>query len=126
MRACSEISPGAAPLTLDSMHKTVAADALWDPESEFGGPTEDWNYHCVRCCTQRLAFLRMPMCMDIGYELPAAGFTKEATDASMQCCWQAARRAPIRSAHSCGDMSGTRACATPACDKPGRGVWSVW
>lgn len=40
----TEISPGAAPLTLDSMKKTVAADALWDPE--VGGPTEDWSYHC--------------------------------------------------------------------------------
>ena len=39
----TEISPGAAPLTLDSMKKTVAKDALWDPET---GPTEDWNYHC--------------------------------------------------------------------------------
>ena len=42
----TEISPGAAPLTLDSMVKTVAATALWDPDSEYGGPTEDWNYHC--------------------------------------------------------------------------------
>ena len=39
----TEISPGAAPLTLDSMKKTVAKDALWDPKT---GPTEDWNYHC--------------------------------------------------------------------------------
>ena len=39
----TEISPGAAPLTLDSMKKTVAKDALWDPET---GPTQDWNYHC--------------------------------------------------------------------------------
>ena len=37
----TEISPGAAPLTLDSMKKTVAKDALWD-----GGPTADWDYHC--------------------------------------------------------------------------------
>ena len=42
----TEISPGAAPLTLDSMEKTVPADQLWDPKSEYGGPTEDWNYHC--------------------------------------------------------------------------------
>ena len=42
----TEISPGAAPLTLDSMKKTVAADALWDPEGPDGGPTEDWDYHC--------------------------------------------------------------------------------
>ena len=37
----TEISPGAAPLTLDSMKKTVAKDALWKD-----GPTDDWNYHC--------------------------------------------------------------------------------
>ena len=40
----TEISPGAAPLTLDSMKKTV--DVLWDPSSPDGGPTEQWNYHC--------------------------------------------------------------------------------
>jgi exo-1,4-beta-D-glucosaminidase len=28
------------------MEKTVPTDQLWDPESEYGGPTEDWNYHC--------------------------------------------------------------------------------
>lgn len=39
----TEISPGAAPLTLDSMKKTVAKDSLWNPNS---GPTEDWDYHC--------------------------------------------------------------------------------
>lgn len=39
----TEISPGAAPMTLDSMTKTVAANALWDPIS---GPTPDWDYHC--------------------------------------------------------------------------------
>ena len=42
----TEISPGAAPLTLDSMEKTVDADALWDPASPDGGPTEQWRYHC--------------------------------------------------------------------------------
>jgi exo-1,4-beta-D-glucosaminidase len=42
----TEISPGAAPLTLDSMKKTVAANQMWDPSSPDGGPTDDWNYHC--------------------------------------------------------------------------------
>jgi hypothetical protein len=28
----TEISPGAAPLTLDSMEKTVDASELWDPK----------------------------------------------------------------------------------------------
>jgi exo-1,4-beta-D-glucosaminidase len=37
----TEISPGAAPLTSDSMNKTVAADALWED-----GPTADWDFHC--------------------------------------------------------------------------------
>ena len=42
----TEISPGAAPLTLDSMVKTIPPSALWDPGSADGGPTADWNYHC--------------------------------------------------------------------------------
>ena len=42
----TEISPGAAPLTLDSMEKTVDADAMWEPRSPDGGPTAEWNYHC--------------------------------------------------------------------------------
>ena len=42
----TEISPGAAPLTLDSLVKTIPASALWDPGSADGGPTADWNYHC--------------------------------------------------------------------------------
>ena len=42
----TEISPGAAPMTLDSMEKTMPASSLWDPASPDAGPTSDWNYHC--------------------------------------------------------------------------------
>ena len=38
----TEISPGAAPLTLDSMRKTVDMT----PTREWDGPTSDWDYHC--------------------------------------------------------------------------------
>ena len=49
----TEISPGAAPLTLDSMVKTVPATALWDEKARLAGANPGGHSRSLGLKTKR-------------------------------------------------------------------------